>query len=193
MDDSDGLRFSRGGGGEMTREGAYSEPSSGTRGAGMSTCITCMLFCTNITSPPEDSGTPSSNAAVTNELLHERGRGDALFACRLPFVDSPDDEAEDDVSTLELLPYGSSECRLLAGESMLDWGSRAPRNSKKENVRERSANTDCERRRDSRRRDSLAPGRSVVATVVGISLDGLSWNPKEAPFRSWNAGGFSPN
>jgi hypothetical protein len=154
----------------MIREGARSEPSSGTRGAGMSTCITCMLFCTRIASL-ENSGTPSSNAAVTKELLHERGRMDALFACRLPFVDSPDDEVEDDVSTLELLSYrdGSSECRLLlTSESTLGRGSRARRDSKKENVRER-AKTDCERRRDSRRRESLAPGRSVVAVVVGIS------------------------
>ena len=82
----------------------------------MSTCITCMLLCTNASLG--NSGTPSSKAAVTNELLHERGRMEALFACRRPFVDSPDD-VEDDVSTLVLLSYGSSECRLLTGESTL--------------------------------------------------------------------------
>jgi hypothetical protein len=122
---------------------------------------------------------------------------DALFACRLPFVDSPDDEVEDDVSTLVLLSYGSSnECRLLTGDSTLGWGSRAPRESKKENVPERSANTDCERRRDSRRRDSLAPGRSVVkAVVVGASLDELSWiqGPKKPLCVVGDACGLSPN
>lgn len=161
--------------------------------------MTCMLLCTG-TASPENSGTPSSNAAVTNELLHERGRTEALLACRTPCVDSPD-EVEEDVSTLVLLSYGSSECRRLTGESTLDWGSRAPRDSQKENAPERSANTDCERRRDSRRRVSLAPGRGVVkaiAFVVGASLDEFSCSPrpKEAPLRSWDAcpnQRFSPN
>lgn len=153
----------------------------------MSTCITRMLLCTSMSLG--NSGTPSSKDAVTNELLHERGRTEALFACRRPFVDSPDDEVEDDVSTLVLLSYGSNECRLLTGESTLEWGSRAPRGSKKENA---PANTDCERRRDSRRCASLAPGRTVV---VGASLDGLSCNPKpkEAPLRIWDARRFSSN
>lgn len=116
----------------------------------MSTCMTRMLLCTG-TASLENSGTPSSKAADTNELLHERGRTEALFACRSPFIDSPDDEREEDVCTLVLLSYGSSECRLLTGESALDWDSGAARESKKENAPERSANTDCERRRDSRR------------------------------------------
>jgi hypothetical protein len=155
----------------------------------MSTCMTRILLCTG-TASLETSGTPSSKAAAdTNELLDERGRTEALFACRSPFVDSPDEEREEDVSTLVLLSYGSSECRLLTDESTLDWGSRAARDSKKENAPERSANTDCERRRDSRRCLSLAHGRSVVeaiAVVVGASLDGFSCSPrpKEAPLRS---------
>ena len=62
---------------------------------------------------------------------------------------------------------------------------------------ERSANTDCERRRDSRRRESLAPGRSVlkpIPVVVGSSLDELSCDPKpkEAPLRSGDACRISP-
>lgn len=165
----------------------------------MSTCMTCMLLCTS-TASLESSGTPSRKAVDTNELLHERGRTEALLACRSACVDSPD-IVEDDVSTLVLLSYGSSECRLLTGESTLGWRSIAARDSKKENAPERSANTDCERRRDSRRRVSLAPGRSVVeaiAVVVEASPDGFSCipRPKEAPLRSWDAcpnQRFSPN
>src|SRR5882762_2087641 len=116
----------------------------------MSTCMICMVLLAGTTSL-ENSGTPSSKAAETNELLHERGRAGALLACRRPCVESPD-EAEEDVSTLVLLSYGSSECRLLTGESETGWDSRPVRDSKKENAPERSAKTDCERRRDSRRR-----------------------------------------
>ena len=153
----------------------------------MSTCITRMLLCTS-TASLGNSGTPSSKVAVTNELLHERGRTEALLACRSPFVDSPDDEVEDDVSTLVRLSYGSCECRLLTGESTLNWGSRPAGDSKKENTLERCGpNADCERRRDSRRH--VAPGRSVVeanAVVVGASPGGFSCSPrpKEAPLRS---------
>ena len=107
------------------------------------------------------SGTPPSKVADTNELLHERGRGVVLFAFRSRSVDAHD-ETEEDVITLAQLPYGVKECRL----SALDWDSGPVRDSRKENVPGLKANTDCERRRASRRWVSLRPGRSVVEGAV---------------------------
>ena len=111
------------------------------------------------------SGTPPSKVTVAdaNELLHERGRGLVMFAFRSPsvLVDAHD-ETEEDVITLARLPYGVKKCRL----SALDWDSGPVRDSRKENVPDLKANTDCERRRASRRCGSLRPGRSVVEGAV---------------------------
>jgi hypothetical protein len=108
--------------------------------------MTCMLLHTGNASP-EFSGTPSSKGTETKELLHERGRLKVPFACLNPFVDSLDD-VEDDVSTLARLLYGDKECRRVCG-STLTRGSCCARDSRNENVPERNANTDCERRRTS--------------------------------------------
>ncbi len=107
------------------------------------------------------SGTPSSTVADTNELLHERGRGEVLFAFRSPCVDTHD-EVEEDVITLARLPYGVNECR----RSTLDWDSGPGHDSRNENVPDRNANTDCERRRASQRCVSLTPGRSVEEAIA---------------------------
>jgi hypothetical protein len=99
------------------------------------------------TASPECSGTPSSKGTDTKELPHDRDRTEVLVTSLIPCVDSPD-EVEDDVSTLARLPYGDNGRRLVFG-SRLTWGSGATRDSKNENVPERNANTDCERRRAS--------------------------------------------
>jgi hypothetical protein len=127
------------------------------------------------------SGTPSSKVADTNELLHERCRGGVLFAFRSTRVDAHD-EVDEDVITLARLPCGVSECRLstLSGPG---------RDSKKENVPDRKANTDCERRRASRCCVSLTPRRSVEGTAAGKSVPeeySCRPGPIDVPFRNWD-------
>jgi hypothetical protein len=160
------------------------------------TCMTCMLLLVS-TASPTCSGTPSSRFADTNELLHERGLGEFMFAFRSPCVDTHD-EVEEDVIILARLPYGVNECRL----STLDWGSRPARDSRNENVPDRNANTDCERRRASRRCISLTLGRSVEEVMVvaaGKSVSeaySCSPGPMDAPLRDWDicpCQPFSPN
>lgn len=147
--------------------------------------MTCILLGVG-TATPTYSGTPSSKVADTNELLHERGRGEeALFVFRSPRVDTQD--VVEDVITLARLPYGVSECRL----STLDWGSSPARDSRNENVPDRKAKTDCERRRASRPCISLTPGRSVeevVATPGKSVSEEYSCNPgpMDTPLRNWD-------
>src|SRR5258708_10222064 len=72
---------------------------------------------------------------------------------------------------------------------MLDWDSGPGHDSRKENVPDRNANTDCERRRASRRCGSLTPGRSVEDAATGKSVpEEYSYRPgpTDVPLRNWD-------